>query len=102
MRGDIFDTQAASFGFHATSRHSIPRLSPRNSNLNAITANNGAAANCSGRGRVSRWLLPAEPAMQPARHAPSPSAVSELESLGVATRFPRTKANEAARDTRLL
>ena len=51
-----------------------------------VTANNGAAENCSGRQRVSRWLLPAEPAAQPARHAPPPSAVSELESLGVATR----------------
>ena len=82
MRGDFFDNQAVIFGFHATSRHCIPRLSPRNSNLNAITANNGAAENCSGRQRVSRWLLPAEPAAQPARHAPPPSAVSELESLG--------------------
>ena len=49
------------------------------------TANNGAAENCSGRQHVSRWLLPAEPAAQPARHALPPSAVSELESLGVAT-----------------
>ena len=81
MRGDFFDTQAVSFGFYATSRHGIPRLSPRNSNRNEVTANNGAAANRSGRGRVSRWLLPAEPAAQPARHAPPPSAVSELESL---------------------
>ena len=31
MRGDFFDTQAVSFGFYATSRHCIPRLSPRNS-----------------------------------------------------------------------
>ena len=81
MRGDFFDTQAVSFGFYSTSRHCIPRLSPRNSNLNEVTANNGAAANCSGRGRVSRWLLPAEPTAQPARHAPPPSAVAELESL---------------------
>ena len=49
---------------------------------NEKTPNNGAAENCSGRWRVSRWLLPAEPAAQPARHAPPPSAVSELESLG--------------------
>ena len=41
-----------------------------------VTANNGAAENCSGRQRVSRWLLPAEPA-----------AVSELESLGVLARI---------------
>ena len=39
------------------------------------TPNNGAAENCSGRQRVSRWLLPAEPAAQPARHAPPPGAV---------------------------
>ena len=88
MRGDFFDTPAVSFGFHATNRHCIPRLSPRNSNPNAITANNGAAENCSGRQRVSRWLLPAEPATQPARHAPPPSAVSELESLAAPTRRP--------------
>ena len=50
---------------------------------NEKTPNNGAAENRYGRGRVSRWLLPAEPAAQPARHAPPPSAVSELESLGV-------------------
>ena len=49
MRGDFFDTQAVSFGFHATSRHCIPRLSPQNSHRNAITANKGAAANRSGR-----------------------------------------------------
>ena len=48
-----------------------------------VTANNGAAENCSGRVRVSRWLLPAEPAAQPARHAHPPFAVSELESLAV-------------------
>ena len=83
MRGDFFDTQAVSFGFYATSHHCIRRLSPRNSNLNAITANNGAAENCSASQRVSRWLLPAEPATQPARHAPPPSAVAELESLAV-------------------
>ena len=55
---------------------------------NEKTPNNGAAENCSGRQRVSRWLLPAEPAAQPARHAPPPSAVSELESLGVLARVP--------------
>ena len=49
MRADLFETPAVSFGFHATSRHCIPRLSPQNSNRNAITANNGAAANRSGR-----------------------------------------------------
>ena len=37
------------------------------------TPNNGAAENCSGRARVSRWLLPAEPAAQPARHRPPQS-----------------------------
>ena len=50
---------------------------------NEKTPNNGAAETRSGRVRVSRWLLPAEPAAQPARHARPPSAVSELESLGV-------------------
>ena len=47
------------------------------------TPNNGAAANCSGRGRVSRWLLPAEP---------PPSAVSELESFAVFARYTFTEA----------
>ena len=61
---------------------SLPRLL-----RNEKTPNNGAAENCSASQRVSRWLLPAEPAAQPARHAPPPSAVSELESFGVATRF---------------
>ena len=32
MRGSFFDTQTALFGFYSTSRHCIPRLSPRNSN----------------------------------------------------------------------
>ena len=32
MRGDLSFTPAVSFGFYATSRHCIPRLSPRNSN----------------------------------------------------------------------
>ena len=49
MQRDLSDNQAVSFGFYATSRHGIPRLSPRNFNLNEITANNGAAENCSAR-----------------------------------------------------
>ena len=49
------------------------------------TPNNGAAENCSGRGRVSRGLLPRRPTAQPARHALPPSAVSELESLAVSS-----------------
>ena len=49
MRGDFFDTPTIPFGFYATSRHCIPRRSPRNSNLNEVTANNGAAENCSAR-----------------------------------------------------
>ena len=85
MRGDFSDTRTASFGFYATSRHCIPRLSSRKSNLNAITANNGAAENCSASRCASRWLLlpPSPPAAfpQPARRAPARSAVSELESL---------------------
>ena len=38
MQGDLLDTRTVSFGFSATRRHCIPRLSPRNSNRNA-TAN---------------------------------------------------------------
>ena len=85
MRGNLFETSAVSFGFYATSHHCIPRLSPQNSHRNAIKANNGAAANRSGRMRASRWLLPppSPPAAfpQPARRAHPPSAVAELESL---------------------
>ena len=95
MQGNFFETQAFCFGFYATSRHRIPRLSPRNSNLNAITANNGAAANCSG---ASRRVLSASGASATfgavcvratVGHAPRrASAVSELESLGVSARLP--------------
>ena len=93
MRGDIFDTQAVSFGFYATSRHCIPRLSPRNSNRNEVTANNGAAENCSARhgSCYSRsWPSRAVAAFSHVRclslratfAATAPrSAVSELESL---------------------
>ena len=49
MRGDFFDTQTGLFGFYSTSRHCIPRLSHRNFNLDEVTANNGAAENCSAR-----------------------------------------------------
>ena len=56
MQRDISDTQTVSFGFYATSRHCIPSLSPRNSNLNEVTANNGAQENCSGRQRAARLL----------------------------------------------
>ena len=49
MRGDFFDIPTALFGFNSTSRHCIPRPSPRNSNLDEVTANNGAAENCSAR-----------------------------------------------------
>ena len=69
MRGNLLDTQTVLFGFYATSRSCIPRRSPRNSNLNEVTANNGAAENCSGRQRASRLLLPAEPAAQQSRRA---------------------------------
>ena len=95
MRGDLLDSQTVSFGFYATSRHCIPRLSPRNSNLNAITANNGAAANRSGcHGSCyfpsgSRSFGPPfsrarlhSPRSTLAATAPA-SAVAELESLAV-------------------
>ena len=49
MQRDLLDIPTALFGFYATSRHCIPRLSPRNSNPNEVTANNGAAENCSAR-----------------------------------------------------
>ena len=48
MQRDFSDTQTVPFGFYATSRHCIPRRSPRNSNSEE-TANNGAAENCSAR-----------------------------------------------------
>ena len=40
MRGDFFDIRTIPFGFYSASRHGIPRLSPRNSNLDEVTANN--------------------------------------------------------------
>ena len=95
MRGDFFDTQAVSFGFYATSRHCIPRRSPRNSNLNEVTANNGAAANCSARhgscysySGVSRAVVALSHVrcllLRSTLAATAPrSAVSELESLAV-------------------
>ena len=49
MRGDFFDIRTVLFGFYSASRSCIPRRSPRNSNLNEVTANNGAAENCSAR-----------------------------------------------------
>ena len=49
MQGNLLDIPTVLFGFYSTSRHCIPRLSPRNSNLNEVTANNGAAENCSAR-----------------------------------------------------
>ena len=88
MQGDFFKTQTVSFGFYATSRHCIPRLSPRNSNRNEVTLNNGAAANCSGRQRASHLLLPAEPAAQQSRRALPLSAVSELDVRPFRAAFP--------------
>ena len=58
MQGDLLDTWTISFGFHATSRHCIPRLAPRNSNRNA-TANNAlqrTAPAVAELGIVSRFL----------------------------------------------
>ena len=49
MRGDFFHIRMVLFGFYATGRRCIPRLSPRNFNLDEVTANNGAAENCSAR-----------------------------------------------------
>ena len=40
MRGDFFDIRTILFGFYSASRHCSPRRSPRNSNLNEVTANN--------------------------------------------------------------
>ena len=97
MRGDFFDTQTVSFGFYATSRSCIPRLSPRNSNLNEVTANNGAAANrsgCHGSCYSGSDLSPSVVALFYVRRsllrstlaatAPA-SAVAELGSLAVST-----------------
>ena len=97
MQRDLSDTQAVSIGFYSTSRHSIPRLSPRKSNSEE-TPNNGAAENCSARhgSCYSRsWPSRAVVALfhVRCRHlrstfaATAPrSAVSELESLAVLRR----------------
>ena len=104
MRGDFFDTQAVSFGFYSTSRHCIARLSPRNSNRNEVTANNGAAANRSGRGRSVTACASASgaaadsgrfscaPPLGTGCASPAPpSAVAELESLAAPTRRPTNR-----------
>ena len=95
MRGDISDTQAVFFGFYVTSRYSIPRLSPQNSNRSEVTANNGAAENRSGRLRAvtarafcerSGSYIWASAVRSTVGHAPrhAPPSLS-LGSLGVAT-----------------
>ena len=98
MRGNFFDTQAASFGFYAASRHCIPRLSPRNSNLNAITANKalqrtapGCHGSCYSRSGVStsRHLItsPGAPSASHLRsYRASPPRSLSLESFGASTR----------------
>ena len=103
MRGDLFQTPAVSFGFYSTSRHSIPRLSPRNTNRKAITANNGAAANrygCHGSCYSRSWPSRAVGAfshvrcrlLRPTLAATAPaSAVAELTSLAAPTRRPAKK-----------
>ena len=95
MRGDYFDIRTVLFGFYSTSRHGIPRLSPRNSNLDETTANNGAAENCSARhGSCYSRSLPSRSVvafshvrcrlLRSTLAATAPrSAVSELESLAV-------------------
>ena len=102
MRGDFFDTQAVSFGFYATSCHCIPRCSPRNSNPNEVTANNGAAENCSARhGSCYSRSLPSRSVvafshvrclfLRSTFAATAPrSAVSELASLALYTLNLRT------------
>ena len=83
MRGDSHNKNtearvARSSGsrFHPLSRN--PRRSQSTANKSRTMALQRTAP---GLLRVSRWLLPAEPAAQPARHAPPRFAVSELESL---------------------
>ena len=97
MQGDFFDTRTVPFGFYSTSRRCIPRPSPRNSNLNESTANNGAAENCSARhGSCYSRSLPSRAvvalsyvrcrSLRSTLAATAPrSAVSELESLAVSS-----------------
>ena len=98
MRGDFFDIRTVLFGFHSASRHCIPRRSPRNSNLNEVTANNGAAENrygchgsCYSYSGVSRSVVALSHVrclfLRSTLAATAPrSAVSELESLAVLMR----------------
>ena len=98
MRGDFFDIRTVPFGFYSTSRQGIPRRSPRNSNLDEVTANNGAAENCSARhgscysySGVSRAVVALSHVrcllLRSTFAATAPrSAVSELESLAVSSR----------------
>ena len=93
MQGNLLDIPRVLFGFYSTSRRCIPRRSPRNFNLDEVTANNGAAANrsgCHGSCYFTLGSLSFEPPSFVARMpflrstlaatAPA-SAVSELESL---------------------
>ena len=98
MQGDFFDILTILFGFYFASRHCIPHLSPRNSNLDEVTANNGAAENCSARhgscysySGVSRSVVALSHVrcllLRSTLAATAPrSAVSELESLGLSLR----------------
>ena len=94
MQGDLLDTWTVPFGFYSASLHCIPRRSPRNSNLDEETANNGAAENCSARhGSCYSRSCPSRSvvalshvrcrSLRSTLAATAPrSAVSELESLG--------------------
>ena len=100
MRHDLFDARSVSFGLYATSCHCIPRRSPRNSNRDEVTANNGAAANrsgchgsCSSSSGVSRSVAASSHvrcrSLRATLAATAPaSAVAELESLAVSERTP--------------
>ena len=67
IMSESFAMRSLNQSFRLDSLHSlsassmrIPTTFPTDSEAKA-TANNGAAENCSGRQRVSRWLLPADP-----------------------------------------
>ena len=91
MRGDYFDIRAVLFGFQSTSRHGIPRRSPRNSNLDEVTANNGAAENCSARhGSCFRRRLSA--------HHAAPAPPSAVAELGVVSRLRIAPTRRPAKD----
>ena len=82
MRGDFFDIRTVLFGFSSESRHCIPRLSPRNSNLDEVTANNALQRTATAVTAPASGLRLSPTAQEPRQ----PPRSLSLGSLGVSRR----------------